>query len=381
MSSWEIRGDLQSTSVHAPIVGVPAICSPYLTRGGWRWFCERYQDAQGASQDGDPRGPRVLTCLSAQNAANGSLDLDLLEDLITRGSEVRTLPDLHAKIVLVPPAAMLGSANLTAGGVERNREVVFQSVEEERVRAVADLFQHYWSAASEVAPEDIETCRREAASLPITFPDDHLLAARWNARYVLVRVEEVVLGSIRGLILPPDVLGYSVEDTERVRRSTRITIQAGGEGIVKSVKRECKEHGARLKQLLHSAPWAGDSKALPIDRWEILQSLRREWETELRRALSKRLEREYERLRNQAYEQAETALRGFHKEEGPSMEGLLAGLKIWFDKVFPGLQALGQDAKVVIRIKGIHPLQFHDEAKTRDAILEDVLRPAQPEFF
>ncbi len=186
MRPWQISPDLQSTTVHEPLIGTPAICSPFFTRGGWQWFCERYQVASESM--GVVERPKLwfLTCLSAQNAAKGALDLDLLDDLMSQGIVIKHLAGLHAKIILVPPAAMVGSSNLTANGVRKNHELVFQTVEKEQVLATLRLFQDYWDRSTPVTREAIQQCREEAANLPISFSDADLLAARWNSCYVFL---------------------------------------------------------------------------------------------------------------------------------------------------------------------------------------------------
>jgi hypothetical protein len=92
------------------------ILSPYLTS----------QTADTVIETAGPRNCKIYTVFSAENFAAGASSLRTLERLLHAGFSLYHLPDLHAKIVLVPGRfASIGSQNLTHGGtINREATVV-----------------------------------------------------------------------------------------------------------------------------------------------------------------------------------------------------------------------------------------------------------------
>ncbi|MFW8627388.1 phospholipase D family protein [Deinococcus sp. ME38] len=95
-------------------------------------------------------GARVLTTLDPVDLARGSSQATALAALMDGGAEVRTLPDLHAKVYLRMHASQAvgfsGSANLTQRGNHRNLEAM-TGPEEFSIPFIRDLMGH-WSRAT-----------------------------------------------------------------------------------------------------------------------------------------------------------------------------------------------------------------------------------------
>lgn len=115
----------------------------------------------------------MLTHLNARAAAHGSLHLDGLEDLLTSGVQIRTLPRLHAKLYLVDDAVgFVGSANLTTSGLGgdegHNRELTIALSAEPRAAAVLQ-FDTWWNQGTDVTKATLRACARKAAKVRVTF--------------------------------------------------------------------------------------------------------------------------------------------------------------------------------------------------------------------
>jgi len=378
---WQLACNLDSLAGGGTLDGEVAICTPYFTRPGWDWFQKRYSLQQSSEGSGQSQPLRILTSLSARNSANGSLDLRLLEDLLERGALIRHLEGIHAKIFLVGSRVIFGSSNLTAGGLRRNHEVVYEAAIPSQVAATQKLFEQYWDKAACVSEEGIRKCRDEAALLVKDFRDDDHLVARWNSRYVLLNLYVEVLARLRGIKMPAEVLGYSGADTSLVKGSTKIILNSVGREVAESVKDGCLDLKKSMDGLLQECPSRNGYRVVPLDLWEGIQLQRRKWEDGLLESLAKELVREYKGLRIAAYLQALSALEGFHKNDGPALEGLQAGLKTWFDHEFPTQEELSRDVKVKTSIKGLHPLEFYEDADFRREVLDEALRPLQDSLF
>ena len=91
------------------------------------------------------------------------------------GVEIRYFTDrFHAKIYLFDDGAILGSSNLTDGGLLSNREAVIVLDRPENAAAVEELrglFAGLWEAAHVLSDEKLETFAEMRRSLPRPFPD------------------------------------------------------------------------------------------------------------------------------------------------------------------------------------------------------------------
>src|SRR4051812_43910831 len=95
---------------------------------------------------GTPRC-QMLTALTGQATASGVLDPAALATLQRAGVELRSIPNLHAKLVLVDGAwGLLGSGNLTSAGLGGGN--VLGVVLDRHQRAEASrYFDRWWAAA------------------------------------------------------------------------------------------------------------------------------------------------------------------------------------------------------------------------------------------
>lgn len=92
------------------------IASPYIKAREARWLCERLAPSARI---------RVLTSVTTDSVQSQSLDIEALSIFANagRGSEVVTLPRLHAKVFIADTGvAIVTSANLTTPGIDTNYE-------------------------------------------------------------------------------------------------------------------------------------------------------------------------------------------------------------------------------------------------------------------
>lgn len=117
---------------------------------------------------------RLLTCLDPRAAAVGALSLDGLRTLIRAEFDVRTLGDLHAKVILVDAAlAAVGSGNLTGkglgGGPGDNVELGVVLRADQRATAER-LMRTWWATAKPVGEAELRRCEAQARRIKV--PDD-----------------------------------------------------------------------------------------------------------------------------------------------------------------------------------------------------------------
>jgi phosphatidylserine/phosphatidylglycerophosphate/cardiolipin synthase-like enzyme len=94
--------------------GRAILASPYLTSGDEAL-------AEAVIGAGDPSRTVVLTTFDAMTFATGGSSLATLRSLL-KLCDLRSLPSLHAKVVLTEGAQIVGSQNLTLQGT-RNKEI------------------------------------------------------------------------------------------------------------------------------------------------------------------------------------------------------------------------------------------------------------------
>ena len=95
---------------------------------------------------------RLLTNLRTASILNGSLDVSALKVLHDRtDASIASFEPLHAKAFVVDgKTAIVGSANLTFGGLERNAEIGVVLKERDMVRNIAGLLNEWFSLADPV---------------------------------------------------------------------------------------------------------------------------------------------------------------------------------------------------------------------------------------
>ncbi len=116
-SPWRAHFEAALDRVRSELI----IATPYIKRSEAQRVCARLLAAPSRQV---PR-LRLITDLRAESVLAGALDMDALRvfhDTI-QSSEIITLPHLHAKVYIFDSSlAVVGSANLTAAGLDSNYE-------------------------------------------------------------------------------------------------------------------------------------------------------------------------------------------------------------------------------------------------------------------
>jgi phosphatidylserine/phosphatidylglycerophosphate/cardiolipin synthase-like enzyme len=114
---------------------------------------------------------RVLTKLDAASVAHGSLSIRGLRQLLSAGVGLRSLSNLHAKVVITDQAfGLVGSANFTNTGLggsggKANIELGVLLDATQR-KAATEHFDHSWDGASLVTEAWIKAVEETANHLP-----------------------------------------------------------------------------------------------------------------------------------------------------------------------------------------------------------------------
>ena len=117
------------------------IAAPYITRQPIERLADRLRYPDSVRLD-------VLTSLDAPSMCNGAVDAAALAWLCERipNANVRHLSNLHAKAYVADAnVAIVGSANLTTGGLRRNYELGVYITEPQAVSDIADDLREYGS--------------------------------------------------------------------------------------------------------------------------------------------------------------------------------------------------------------------------------------------
>lgn len=136
--------------------GPPSVATPYLTAKGLETFIRVLGEEA-------IHGSRWLVCLKLENVASGFTDLHSVLKLISLGAEVRSLKTLHAKLYLLPSdgSLILGSANLTGGGLTKNEEIVLWTDGVQITSRASELFMSWWAQGEPISQERCEDLQQE----------------------------------------------------------------------------------------------------------------------------------------------------------------------------------------------------------------------------
>lgn len=102
------------------------------------------------------------------NLMTGATNPNVVEALQSvDGVEIRRLDDLHAKVVLTPNKAIVGSANLSTNGLNLEgresagwREAGYLVSDKLQIEAMFAWYEKQWAASSEISPKDIELAKQ-----------------------------------------------------------------------------------------------------------------------------------------------------------------------------------------------------------------------------
>ena len=170
------------------------ICSPYVTRDGTSYLLSHLPRSRINSII-----LRLVTDLSAVNIYQGSTDPDALRILADNIPNLILfhLPKLHAKVYISDyNKAIVTSANLTNGGLNRNYEYGLFSDSTTLVRQISEDIIEYSDLGASVTPENLLEYCKIAERLKSTFKKQQL-----SIRYALQKeFENCVLSAEDNLI-------------------------------------------------------------------------------------------------------------------------------------------------------------------------------------
>ena len=106
---------------------------------------------------------RVLTKFTLHNLRYNSLDIKAVESFSNNGFEVKSLDNLHAKIFVIDDKAIVGSSNLTNGGLLSNIEY---NILIEDSKVIKDDFLKLYKEGSLVNNKSIDSMQKIIKKLP-----------------------------------------------------------------------------------------------------------------------------------------------------------------------------------------------------------------------
>jgi hypothetical protein len=117
-----------------------------------------------AADESVARRRRLLTALNDQAVAGGYLSIDGIEDFVAANFEVRSLRNLHAKVLITDTHwALIGSGNLTEAGSNGRNAELGVVLSPQQARDAARLhFDRWWKAAEPLDMSYMKTLRKRA---------------------------------------------------------------------------------------------------------------------------------------------------------------------------------------------------------------------------
>lgn len=143
------------------------ISSPYLTNEGSEFILANIN-----KQIASKINLRLLTDLSPVNVCQGATDPDAIRTLlhVVPDFTLLHLPKLHAKVYIRDSCcAIVTSANLTGGGLERNYEYGIRISEHRFVKNIADDIRDYSDLGAMVSEHNLDDYCHIAARLRVTY--------------------------------------------------------------------------------------------------------------------------------------------------------------------------------------------------------------------
>lgn len=143
------------------------IVSPYITEAGTELILNRVKRSTQPSIT-----VHVLTDLNPLSVCQGSCDPQAILELTRAFPRTRILhlPRVHAKILVADrTAAVIGSANLTSGGIQDNYEYSIKVSSPRIASRIAEDVEEYSSLAATITPDLLASYSQAAISLRGTF--------------------------------------------------------------------------------------------------------------------------------------------------------------------------------------------------------------------
>ncbi|KYQ01860.1 phospholipase D-like domain-containing protein [Bacillus paranthracis] len=131
------------------------ITSPYITFKGIEYI--KHTDVK----------PKIITRVTASNLSSNALDGKALKHLLVLGAEIRSIPNLHAKLYLIDDnQGIITSSNLTASGFSKNVELgVYFKDEQDLFKSVDYFFSRLWEKAHPVTLESLEQFEKQIKNI------------------------------------------------------------------------------------------------------------------------------------------------------------------------------------------------------------------------
>jgi hypothetical protein len=132
-----------------------AIATPFLSRSVAGHLVR-------AADEGSARRRRLITALNESAVMGGYLSIVAIEEFIAAHFEVRSLRNLHAKVLIADGSwALIGSGNLTEAGVNgRNAELGIVLTPQQAGEAERLYFERWWGAAEPLDLAYMRSLRR-----------------------------------------------------------------------------------------------------------------------------------------------------------------------------------------------------------------------------
>lgn len=117
-----------------------------------------------AAEAGRAKDKRLITAVNVSAVEGGFLDPDAVEAFMSGGFDVRSLRNLHAKVVLRDSNwGLIGSGNFTAAGLNGGNAELGVVLSPGQVRrTAAEFFEPWWNAADPVDPKQLRALARSS---------------------------------------------------------------------------------------------------------------------------------------------------------------------------------------------------------------------------
>lgn len=142
------------------------IVTPFIKKSEAEYVCNQLLSVESSKEP----HVRVITDLRAESVLAGSLDMDALKTFKNqlKGSEVITLPHLHAKVYIFDKSlAVVSSANLTTAGLDSNYEYgvgIRDSIQVEQIKADMEAYARVGNALQIAEIEELSKVAEEISS-------------------------------------------------------------------------------------------------------------------------------------------------------------------------------------------------------------------------
>lgn len=138
------------------------VAAPYVTMT---------QELSAAAQAGKP--VKLLVGLNASTSATALRAIQGIPNLGTRYFTHR----FHAKVYLFDDVALIGSSNLTDGGMQSNREATLMVTEPSQLEEIRALCEELWMSAAVLTPDNLDRFEKAAGPLTHFNPDAKIESA------------------------------------------------------------------------------------------------------------------------------------------------------------------------------------------------------------